>query len=125
MSNIFNPFISWENMELHLLQWISIPNAQEIQKLLEENNANSAEIRLSPETEARTFLVKMETEMALDTKDRNEFSLSEMNRWYEIIWNLLPQLKEKYETKWWKFESWYVGGPPWTSVILYISISLK
>lgn len=112
-------------MELHLLQWISIPNAQEIQRLLRENNANSAEIRLSPETEARTFLVKMETQMALNVKDRNEFSLSEMNGWYEIIWNLLPELKEKYEAKWWKFESWYAGGTPWTSVILYINISLK
>ena len=125
MTNAFNPFISWENIELRLFQWVSIPNAQEIQKLLGENNANSVEIRLSPETEARAFLVKMETQMALNVKDRNEFSLSEMNGWYEIIWKLLPELKEKYEGKWWKFESWYAGGSPWTSVILYINISLK
>lgn len=101
-----------------------IPTADQVTAVLDGfPDRESAEFLMSPWASARAFFSKMEMELILRPRIENTFEINEVDRWYHLVFEALPELQKKLKKKWWNLTFSSFGGPPWTAVITTITIS--
>jgi hypothetical protein len=101
-----------------------IPTADQVTAVLDGlPDRESVEFRMTAWASARAFFSKMEMELILRAWIENTFEINEVDRWYDLVLEALPELQKKLKKQWWNLIFSSFGGPPWTAVITTITIS--